>query len=56
MKSFILIISIIVMPFLVIWSLNNLFGLTITYSLTNWFSVFILGMFLNSNKFKFKSD
>lgn len=58
MKSFILIIliSIIVMPFLVIWSLNNLFNLTITYSLTNWVSVFVLGMFLNSNKFKFKSN
>lgn len=52
----IIIISIVVMPFLIIWSLNNLFNLTITYSLTNWVSVFVLGMFLNSNKWKVKSN
>jgi len=39
---------IIFMPFLVIWALNTLFGLTIGYTLKTWFATFVLCMVVNS--------
>gem|GEM_PF-4194297 len=33
-------------PFLLIWSVNGLFGMTITFTWTNWFYAFIIMMLL----------
>lgn len=43
-------------PFLTIWSLNTLFGLTIPFTIDTWAAVILLGMFLKGNgvNLKFK--
>lgn len=37
-----LLILMLLWPLLVVWALNTLFMLTIPYSLTTWFAVFVL--------------
>lgn len=39
---------VIIGPLLTIWALNNLFALTIEYSLTNWAAVVILHAFFTT--------
>lgn len=51
---FLLILYISLGPFLLIWSLNNLFALNILYTFNNWLSAYILiailSMSLGSNQ------
>ena len=45
----------IVSPFIFIWSLNTLFGLTIAYGFYEWLAALILAGMVTGNGVKFKS-
>ena len=47
-----LICLLIGVPLVAIWAINTLFAANITYSLLNWFAVFILLVILNGGRSK----
>jgi hypothetical protein len=40
--------SLLVLPLLIIWSLNNIFKLGIAYNVSDWFSILVLLTILNA--------
>jgi hypothetical protein len=50
------IIAILVAPFIFIWSLNTLFGLTIAFGFFEWLAALFLLGFLNKNYIKMKNS
>lgn len=44
----------VLFPFLTIWSLNTLFGLSIPFSIDTWAAVILLGMFLKGDGIRTK--
>lgn len=50
------IIAILVAPFIFIWSLNTLFGLTIAFGFFEWLAALFLLGFLNKNHLKMKNS
>jgi|WetSurSiteA1Bulk_404760.scaffolds.fasta_scaffold59223_3 hypothetical protein len=48
LSGFILLFLLIIIPLGIIWALNILFGLRITYTLETWAAVFILLLAVNS--------
>lgn len=58
MNIFLIILGIFIvifMPLLVIWALNTLFSLTIVYTLSTWFAVFVIGFFIGGSRAVYKN-
>ena len=49
-----MLVLIIVLPLLVVWAINHLFGLSIGYSLESWFAVIVLMAATGNLKLKFR--
>ena len=44
-----IILAYLIMPFVLIWSVNTLFAVGIKYTASTWFAALMLGMFLSGN-------
>ena len=49
--AIVLAVAVFIGPFIFIWSVNTLFGLTIGYTLKNWFAGLILLMSIRSGHY-----
>jgi len=52
----VVLIAIIVSPFMFIWSLNTLFGLTIAFGFYEWLAALLLVGTITGNGVKFKKE